>query len=348
MSRWLTLLEAAKQQGASDVFFSTGNPPMMRVHGLLCTFADATVFSSDEVAAGLNDMLSAQQRLHFSASADIDFAIEVSELGRFRVNAFQHHNGLGVVLRVLAQSPPALADLTAADAMAMSVLIDWADRVSGLVLFSGRSGCGKSSTQAALVERINSNGKRHVITVEDPIEYVHKSRGGLVHQREVGWHVQSFERALGAALRENPDVIVVGELRDTRSVQLALEAAETGHLVLATCHAGNAINSVSRLLEAVPAAQRSSARGLLAQSLIGIVFQCLLPTESGGRVAAFELLQATPAVRNLIREDKPMQILSAMQTGKTAGMRTIHQALEALADAGIVAKRCVADFARGY
>ena len=140
MSRWLALLEAAKQEGASDVFFSTGNPPMMRVHGLLCTFADATVFSSDEVAAGLDDMLSPQQRLHFSASADIDFAIEVSELGRFRVNAFQHHNGLGVVLRVLAQSPPALADLTAADAMAKSVLIDWADHVSGLVLFSGRSG----------------------------------------------------------------------------------------------------------------------------------------------------------------------------------------------------------------
>lgn len=321
---------------------------MMRVQGALTALDDEAVLSLEEMSAGLGDIMSEQQRLHFSQSADIDFAFESSELGRFRVNAFQHHNGPGAVLRVLAQSPPVLTQLISEDPMATSVLIDWADRASGLVLLSGRSGSGKSATQAALVERINAAGRRHVITVEDPIEYVHKNRGGLVHQREVGRHVQSFERALRSALRENPDVIVVGELRDTPSVQLALEAAETGHLVLATSHAANAVHCVSRLLERIPAAQRSSARGLLAQSLIGIVFQCLLPRAHGPRVAAFEFLQATPSVRNLIREDKPMQIRSAMQTGRDSGMRTMQQALDALADAGVVTKQCASDLAAAY
>ena len=347
MARWLSFLEEATRQGASDVFFSTGNPPVMRVQGALKVSVDEPVLSCEDVSASLHAMMSEQQRRQFSDSADLDFAFETANLGRFRVNAFQHHNGPGAVLRILAQSPPALEQLILGDPTAKSVLISWAEKISGLVLFSGRTGSGKSSTQAALVERINTQGVRHVITIEDPIEFVHRSRGGLVHQREVGRHVQSFDRALRAALRENPDVIVVGELRDALSVELALEAAETGLLVLATCHAADAANSVVRILQLIPVAQRTFAREVLAQTLIGAVFQCLFPTPTAGRAAAFELLQATPAVRNLIREDKPVHIRSAMQMGRASGMRTMQQALEDLVDAGILAKHCVPEAGLG-
>ena len=321
---------------------------MMRMQGALRALAEEPVLSFEDVSVALDGMMSEQQRRYFSESADLDFAFQSTKLGRFRVNAFQHHRGPGVVLRVLAHAPPSIEQLAVADPMAKSVLINWADQLSGLVLFSGRAGSGKSSTQAAVVERINTEGRRHVIMVEDPIEFVHQSSGGLVHQREVGRHVRSFDCALRAALRETPDVIVVGELRDALSVQLALEAAETGHLVLATCHASDAANSIARVLQMIAGPQRALARGALAQSLIGVTFQCLLPTPNDHRVAAFELLQATPAVRNLILEDKPAHIRSAMRTGRDVGMRTLKQAVEHLVDAGIVPAQQVTNAAVGY
>lgn len=305
---------------------------MMRMQGALRALAEEPVLSFEDVSVALDGMMSEQQRRYFSESADLDFAFQSTKLGRFRVNAFQHHRGPGVVLRVLAHAPPSIEQLAVADPMAKSVLINWADQLSGLVLFSGRAGSGKSSTQAAVVERINTEGRRHVIMVEDPIEFVHQSSGGLVHQREVGRHVRSFDCALRAAL----------------SVQLALEAAETGHLVLATCHASDAANSIARVLQMIAGPQRALARGALAQSLIGVTFQCLLPTPNDHRVAAFELLQATPAVRNLILEDKPAHIRSAMRTGRDGGMRTLKQAVEHLVDAGIVPAQQVTNAAVGY
>ena len=241
------------------------------------------------------------------------------------------------MFRVIPLEPPRLSELLGESQLALSALRSLADHPKGLALFVGSTGSGKSSTQAAVVDLLNSQGRRHIICVEDPIEFVHASAEGLVHQRQVGTHVDSFADALRAALRENPDVIVIGELRDSPTIQLALTAAETGHLVLGTCHASSAVHCLTRLLEGLPDAHRSQARSALAASLVSVVYQQLMPVSSGQRVAAFEVLKATPAVRNLIREDKPAQLHSVMQTGRQQGMQTIEQAVQELTYAAVLA-----------
>ena len=277
-------------------------------------------------------MMSEQQRRQFSDSADLDFAFEAANLGRFRVNAFQHHNGPGAVLRILAQSPPALEQLILGDPTAKSVLISWAEKISGLVLFSGRTGSGKSSTQAALVERINTQGMRHVITIEDPIEFVYKSDRSLVHQRQLNEDTRSFGNALRAALREDPDVILVGEMRDLETIQLAISAAETGHLVFGTLHTSSAAQTVDRMVDVFPPAQQTQIRVQLSGSLVAVFSQTLCRRsnpEPGqfGRVMAQEIMINTPAIANLIREGKTAQLYSQIQTGGELGMQTLEKAL---------------------
>ena len=309
----------------------------MRVRGELQQLAKSEVLTDAYLADVLDCMLSEQQRQQLQAALDIDLAFQHEQIGRFRVHVFQHRLGVGLVLRVVPLKPPRLEQLAGQDPLALTMLNALAHHTVGLALFVGSTGSGKSSTQAAVVDALNRDGRRHIVCIEDPIEYVHHNTTGLIHQRQVGTHVSGFEQALRAALREAPDVIALGELRDATTIQLALEAAETGHLVLATCHASSAVHSVTRLLEGVPPGQRALARSVLAASLVMVVYQQLMPTGSGSRVAAFELLKATSAVRNLIREDKPAQLYSAMQTGNQQGMQTIMQALERLHSAGVIA-----------
>ncbi|NCF32067.1 MAG: PilT/PilU family type 4a pilus ATPase [Proteobacteria bacterium] len=343
MLDWRILLNAAVTQGASDLFLSSGNPPTMRLHGKLQRLIGPDVLSADQVNDTLDCLLSTDQRNDFNDSLDLDVALEHEQIGRFRVNVYQHHLGPGIVFRVIPLEPPKLDQLIGHDPLALSILGSLVGQSAGLALFVGSTGSGKSSTQAAVVDMLNRNGERHIICVEDPIEFVHTSAEGLIHQRQVGLHVDSFDQALRAALRENPDVIVLGELRDATTIQLALEAAETGHLVLATCHAPSAVHSVTRVLEGIPQGQRAQARSVLAASLLVVVYQQLLPGLVDRRVAACELLIATPAVRNLIREDKPTQLHSTMQTGREHGMRTIKQSIQELVNAGAVAEQAHAE-----
>lgn len=337
MPDWLELLRLAVANQASDVFLSAGCSPKMRVRGELQQLGASAVLTDAYLANVLDCMLSAQQRQHLQAALEVDLAFQHEQIGRFRVHIFQHRRGVGLVLRVIALKPPRLDQLAGRDPLALTMLNAVADHTSGLVLFVGSTGSGKSSTQAAVVDALNRDGRRHIVCIEDPIEYVHPNTTGLIHQRQVGGHVSCFAQALRAALREAPDVIALGELRDATTIQLALEAAETGHLVLATCHASSAVHSVTRLLEGVPPGQRVLARSVLAASLVMVVYQQLTPAGTGSRVAAFELLNVTSAVRNLIREDKPAQLHSVMQTGRQQGMQTITQALQRLHSAGVIA-----------
>jgi len=292
---------------------------MMHMQGALGSLADEPVFSFEDVSVALDGMMSEQQRGYFSESADLDFAFQSTKLGRFRVKAFQHHRGPGVVLRVLAHAPPSIEQLAVADPMAKSVLINWADQLSGLVLFSGRAGSGKSSTQAAVVERINTEGQRHVIMVEDPIEFVHDNQMSLVNQREIGVHSRGFKQALRAALREDPDIILVGELRDLETIEIAIETAQTGHLVFGTLHTNTAVSTVDRLIDQFPVDRQNQIRVMLSESLRGVISQVLLKKKGGGRVAALEIMVHSRALANLIREGKSFQIPSLMQTRKNQG-----------------------------
>ena len=338
MPNWIELLRSAVNQGASDIFLSAGSPPTMRVNGELRRLDGQGALPASHVRDMLVNLLQRKPHEAERGILDLDLAYQHEQVGRFRVNIFQHLRGLGAVFRVIPLEPPRLSELLGESQLALSALRSLADHPKGLALFVGSTGSGKSSTQAAVVDLLNSQGRRHIICVEDPIEFVHASAEGLVHQRQVGTHVDSFADALRAALRENPDVIVIGELRDSPTIQLALTAAETGHLVLGTCHASSAVHCLTRLLEGLPDAHRSQARSALAASLVSVVYQQLMPGSSGQRVAAFEILKATPAVRNLIREDKPAQLHSVMQTGRQQGMQTIEQAVEELTCAGIPAE----------
>jgi twitching motility protein PilT len=283
------------------------------------------------VGSALAALMSEAQSRDFAACGDLDFAWQGGG-ERFRVNAFQHARGPAAVLRHIPSSVPTLPDIDAPPVLTRLAQLD-----EGLVLVSGATGSGKSTTLAALVDAINRSRDAHIITIEDPVEFVHDSRRALVSQREVGRDTADFATALRAALREDPDVLLVGELRDLETVRLALTAAETGHLVLATLHTRGAASAVDRIVGAFPPGERELARGSLAASLAAVVCQRLLPRAGGGRVAAHEVLVATPAVRNLIRESRLSQLESVMQTGQAVGMQTFAQAEERLCSVGVLA-----------
>lgn len=320
------LLALAIERQASDLHLSAGQAPLVRVRGQLQALSDAPLTGA-QVQALVQGVLSDAQRQTWAQALELDAAFESPGLGRFRLNAFHHHRGPGAALRLIASRIPTLAELGAPPQLA-----GWVLKPRGLLLVAGPTGSGKSSTLAALLAHLQTQAARHVITIEDPIEFIHPPGQGLVHQREVGRHTQGFEPALRAALREDPDVILIGELRDLPTIRLALSAAETGHLVLATVHTASAAQAVDRLVDGFPAGDKELIRTMLADALLAVVFQALLGQSP--RVAAHELLVATPAVRNLIRENRLAQLYTVMQTGAAQGMQTLDQSLVQLVRQG--------------
>lgn len=326
-----SLLALAAERGASDLHLSAGVPPLLRIDGEL-TRLDRPALAPEALRAALAEFIACHADAADAADAarDADFGIEAGGT-RFRAHVFRHHRGPGAAFRLVPARVPTLADL-GMDAVFRAM----AHAPHGLVLVSGATGAGKSTTLAALLDHINGTRSAHILTIEDPIEFIHPPRRCLVTQRQAGRHARSFADALRSALRADPDVILIGEMRDAETIRLALAAAETGHLVLATLHAPSAPNAIDRIIDAFPGDEQSAVRAMLSQSLHAIVAQTLLRRIGGGRIAAREILLATPAVRNLIRERRIAQIYSAMQTGAAAGMRTLEASVQALAAEGLV------------
>jgi twitching motility protein PilT len=326
------LLSFASQQGASDLHLSSGEPPMVRIHGDIKRL-DQPPLSREEVHTMAYDVMNDTQRKIFQEKLDIDFSFELGEVARFRVNVFMQRKGEGAVFRTIPTQVVTLDELGMAP-----ILKEVGKKERGLVLLTGPTGSGKSTTLAAMVDHINENYDCHILTVEDPIEFVHQPKKSLINQREVGAHTQSFAAALRSALREDPDVILVGEMRDLETISLALTAAETGHLVFGTLHTSSAPKTVDRIIDAFPAAQQNQVRAMFSESLEAIVTQTLCKKKTGGRVAACEILVGVPAVRNLIREGKIHQIPSTMQTGQKLGMQTLDMSLQDLVARGVITK----------
>ena len=324
-----TLLAFAKEEGASDLHVSAGLPPMLRLRGQLVRL-EMPPLTRDDALFAIYDILSEEQKKVFEERRDLDFAIDIANVSRFRANVLVQGRGLAAVFRVIP------AKIKTLDELGMpKVLKDLAGRERGLIVVTGPTGSGKSTTLAAMIDYINETRRGHILTIEDPIEFVHESKKCLVNQREVGPHTESFASALRAALREDPDVILVGELRDLETTSLAISAAETGHVVFGTLHTNSAAKTIDRIIDIFPSGQQSQVRTMLSESLEGVVAQTLLPTKDGkGRVAALEVLIGVPALRNLIREDKTAQILSVIQTGANQGMQSLDQSLRELFMAG--------------
>ncbi|MCC6219820.1 MAG: type IV pilus twitching motility protein PilT [Deltaproteobacteria bacterium] len=326
------LLTFTYQQGGSDLHISAGEPPIIRVHGDMKK-VKLPVLSPEQTHAMLYDIMGDSQRKVFEEYNDIDFSIELGEGARFRVNVFRQRRGMGAVFRTIPTAIMSLEQLGLP-----SILAQLTRKEKGLVLVTGPTGSGKSTTLAAMVDLINNELEGHILTVEDPIEFVHPSKRCLVNQREVGPHTGSFAAALRAALREDPDIILVGEMRDLETIQLALTAAETGHLVFGTLHTSSAPKTVDRIIDVFSADQQGQVRAMLSESVQAIITQTLCKKVGGGRIAALEILVGTTGVRNLIRENKIHQLPSMLQTGQNVGMRTMEMALVELADAHLITK----------
>lgn len=326
------LLTFAAQAGASDVHLSSGEPPMIRLHGDMKKL-DHPPLSREEVHALVYDIMNDSQRRLFEEHLELDFSFDLGTIGRFRVNVFMQQRGEGAVFRTIPTK------ILSPEELGLPPIIKkLCDREKGLILVTGPTGSGKSTTLAAMIDYINSTYEGHIVTIEDPIEFTHSSKKCLVNQRELGTHTHSFANALRAVLREDPDVILVGEMRDLETIQLAITAAETGHLVFATLHSPSAPQTVDRVIDVFPAAQQAQIRAQFADAIEAIITQTLCKKKGGGRVAALEILVATPAVRNLIREGKVHQIPSAMQVGQKDGMQTMDMALIDLAMRGIITR----------
>ncbi|KAF0282952.1 type IV pilus twitching motility protein PilT [Spiribacter roseus] len=318
------LIVSAVEHKASDLHVAAGGPPVIRVDGDLSTLSDE-VISHKALEKALFEVMDEAQQAQYRDHREVDFALQVENAGRFRVNVYEQLNGPGVVLRAIPQQIPALDDLGAPE-----VIRQVSDRSRGLVLVTGPTGSGKSTTLAAMVDHRNRQYPEHILTIEDPIEFVHPSNQALITQREVGHHTVDVQHALRAALREDPDVILVGELRDPDTIRLALTAAETGHLVFGTLHTRTAASSVDRIINTFPGDEQAQVRAMLAESLLAVISQTLLKREGGGRVAGFEIMMAVSAIRNLIRESNLAQIPNALQTGQAHGMQTMAQSLQQL------------------
>jgi twitching motility protein PilT len=325
------LLEVVLQRDASDLHLSSQQPPRLRVSGALVELEGYITPGSEELRELLYQITPERNREQFEEINDTDFACELPGRARFRVNLFRDRLGVAGVLRQIPEQVPSFDELGLPE-----VLRRVADLTKGLVLVTGPTGCGKSTTLAALVDLVNESRPDHIITIEDPVEFVHQSKRCLIHQRQVGVHTTSFKHALRAALREDPDIVLVGEMRDLETVSTAIETAETGHLVFGTLHTTTAPSTIERLVDQFPADQQSQVRVMLADSLFAVVSQTLLAKIGGGRVAAFEVLIGNPAVSNLIREGKTFQIPSAMQTGKRDGMIRLNDSLMSLVEKKIV------------
>jgi len=326
------LLAFSAKQGASDLHLSAGLPPMIRVDGDIRRI-NLPALDHKEVHRLVYDIMNDKQRKDFEEYLETDFSFEVPGVARFRVNAFNHNRGAGGVFRTIPSTVLTMDQLGLGQ-----VFKDLADLSRGLVLVTGPTGSGKSTTLAAMVDYVNENKYNHILTVEDPIEFVHESKKSLVNQREVHRDTLGFNEALRSALREDPDVILVGELRDLETIRLALTAAETGHLVFGTLHTSSAAKTIDRIVDVFPAEEKSMVRSMLSESLQGVISQTLLKKKGGGRVAAHEIMVGTPAIRNLIREDKIAQMYSAIQTGSAYGMQTLDQSLSNLLKQGVITR----------
>ena len=326
------LLSFAVQQGASDLHLTAGMPPLIRVDGDVRRIK-LPAMDHKQVHTLVYDIMNDKQRKEYEESLEVDFSFEVPKLSRFRVNAFNQHRGAGAVFRTVPNKVLTLDDLGMGQ-----VFRDLSEQPRGLVLVTGPTGSGKSTTLAAMIDYINDLKSDHILTIEDPIEFVHESKKCLINQREVHRDTHSFAAALRSALREDPDVILVGEMRDLETIRLALTAAETGHLVFGTLHTTSAAKTIDRIIDVFPAAEKGMVRSMLSESLQGVISQTLLKKTTGGRVAAHEIMIGTPAIRNLIREDKVAQMYSAIQTGASYGMKTLDQSLLDLVKKGNISR----------
>ncbi|WP_261816010.1 type IV pilus twitching motility protein PilT [Vibrio gallicus] len=324
------LLRFSVKHNASDLHLSSGLPPMIRIDGDVRRL-EIDALSETEVHNLVFDIMDDAQRSEFEAKLELDFSIELDSVGRFRVNAFQQSRGASAVFRTIPMTIPSLEQL---DAPAIFEQI--ANYERGLVLVTGPTGSGKSTTLAAMVDHINRNQNKHILTIEDPIEFVHHSDKCLINQREVHRDTHSFKAALRSALREDPDVILVGELRDMETISLALTAAETGHLVFGTLHTSSAAKTIDRVIDVFPAGDKNMVRSMISESLKAVIAQKLLKRVGGGRVACHEVMMANPAIRNLIREDKVAQMYSVIQTGAAHGMKTMEQSAREMLQKGLV------------
>ncbi len=327
----IDLLAFSVKNNASDLHLSAGLPPMIRVHGDVRRI-NAPALDHEEVLDMITKIMNEHQRKTFTEHLEVDFSIAVEGLARFRVNAFNQNRGAGAVMRTIPSKVLSLEDLKCPP-----IFREIAQNPRGIVLVTGPTGSGKSTTLAAMVNYINEEEYGHILTVEDPIEFVHESKRCLINQREVGPHTESFANALRSALREDPDVILVGEMRDLETIRLALTAAETGHLVFGTLHTSSAAKTIDRIVDVFPAAEKEMVRAMLSESLRAVISQTLCKTADGnGRVAAHEIMIGTPAIRNLIREAKIAQMYSAIQTGQNQGMQTLDQCLQDLVKKKII------------
>ena len=325
------LLAFAVKNKASDLHLSAGLPPMIRVNGDIRRI-NLPPMDHKDVHRMVYDIMNDSQRKVYEETLEIDFSFEIPSLARFRVNAFNQQYGAGAVFRTIPSKVLTLEELNAPQ-----IFKEISDQPRGIVLVTGPTGSGKSTTLAAMMDYVNENQYAHILTVEDPIEFVHQSKKCLINQREVGPHTLSFSNALRSALREDPDVILVGELRDLETIRLALTAAETGHLVFGTLHTSSAAKTIDRVVDVFPAAEKEMVRSMLSESLRAVISQTLLKTKDGnGRVAAHEIMIGTPAIRNLIRENKVAQMYSSIQTGGNLGMQTLDQNLQDLVKRNVI------------
>jgi twitching motility protein PilT len=338
------LLQTGVHYKASDIYISTGSKPIIRVNGDIFAIEEHPILDKDTAEKYLLEVMNDTLKKRLQETSDLDFSIEVKGVARFRVNIFIQNKGISGIFRVIPEKPFTIEELNLP-----KQLQDLTQLRSGLILTTGPTGCGKSSTLAALIHEINKNQSKHILTIEDPIEFKHTNVRSIIEQREVGTHTSSFDRALRAALREDPDVILVGEMRDLETISLAITAAETGHLVFASLHTSGAAKSVDRMIDVFPVGQQAQIRTQLAENLEAILWQQLIPAEhetvnGTKRVAAIEILRSNHAVRNLIRKGNTHQIDSVIETGRTDGMQTMTNALKNLKKEGLISEETMHEY----
>lgn len=335
------ILRVALDAGASDVHVTVGVPPKMRINGQLLTMDFGKMLPPDTKAL-LDEIMSERQKELFERQGEYDMSFSIPNMGRYRVNAYKQRGSVAIALRLVGTRVPSPEELGLPESV-----VELYQRKRGLVLVTGPTGSGKSTTLAAIIDKINHNRESHVITLEDPIEYLHQHKMSMVNQREIGLDSQTYANALRAALREDPDVILVGEMRDFETISVAITAAETGHLVLSTLHTIGAASTVDRVIDVFPSHQQQQVRVQFANVLEAVISQQLIPRADGnGRVAAFEVLHANHAVRNLIREGKSHQLAGIMQTNRKAGMITMDEAIIQLYQAKVIDKEMAVQFAQ--
>lgn len=327
------LLEFARQNGASDLHVCSGAIPVVRIDGALQKL-NLEALDSNTVDQMVDSILTEKQKSFLKEELEIDFSAELVPGERYRVNVYNQLRGKGAAFRVIKDAVPSFDDLGLPD-----ILKELSAKDRGLILVTGPTGCGKSTTLAAIIDYLNEHSSKHIISIEDPIEYIHGNKQCLINQREVGQHTNEFKNALRSAMREDPDVIMVGEMRDMETVSLALTAAETGHLVFSTLHTSSAVKTIDRIIDIFPAESKDQIRTMFSESIVGVISQRLLPKTSGkGRALAMEIMIANPAVKNLIREDKIFQIPNVMQSNVDGGMSTMDSSLESLVQQGEIAR----------